>query len=265
MNFFVALALMVWAYMTLWFLVSVLKKRNDVADTAWGLGFVLLSWSAFFLSGSSDWRGILVNVLVSVWGLRLAWHIHRRNRGKSEDYRYLAWREEWGKWFYLRSYGQVYILQGIFLFCIALPVLLLHKNFGEPLGYLDVFGLLIWGIGFFFESVGDSQLAKFLKDPNNKGEILQTGLWRYSRHPNYFGEITQWWGIWVLALSVPYGFWGILGPLTITFLIVKISGIPLLEKKMAENPKFIEYKKRTSMLVPFFYTLPKTLLRVIKK
>lgn len=252
MSFFGVSALILWGYMTLWFLVSVLKKRNDVADIAWGLGFVVLVWSAFFLSDTSDFRGVLANVLVSAWGIRLAWHIYRRNRGKGEDYRYAVWRKEWGKWFYLRSYAQVYILQGALLFCIALPVLILHKNFGEPLGILDFVGVLVWGIGFLFESVGDAQLANFLKNPNNRGEVLQTGLWRYTRHPNYFGEIAQWWGIWIIALSVPYGFWGVIGPLTITFLIVKISGIPLLEKKMAENPKFVEYAKRTSVLIPFF-------------
>jgi len=236
--------------MSLWFVVSLLKKRNDVADIAWGLGFTLMTWVSFFLSGNSSARGILVGVLVSIWGLRLAWHIHRRNKGKTEDYRYLAWRKEWGKWFYLRSYFQVYLLQGIFLFLIVSPVLLINKSAGTALGLLDIVGVSVWLVGFYFETIGDAQLARFIKDPANKGKLMQRGLWAYTRHPNYFGEVTLWWGIWLIALSVPSGWLGIIGPLTITFLILKVSGIPMLEKKMVEHPDFAEYKKRTSIFFP---------------
>jgi steroid 5-alpha reductase family enzyme len=240
--------------MSLWFIISVLKKRNDVADVAWGLGFVLLSWSSFFISGVGSTRGLLVGILVTIWGLRLAWHIYSRNKNKTEDYRYLAWRKEWGKWFYIRSYFQVYILQGFLLFLIVLPVLIINKNTGQAINLLDVVGLVVWLVGFFFESVGDKQLALFIKDPANKGKIMQSGLWKYTRHPNYFGEVTQWWGIWLVALSVPLGWLGLIGPITISFLILKVSGVPLLEKKMEENPEFIEYKKRTSIFIPW---LPK--------
>lgn len=236
--------------MSLWFVVSLLKKRNDVADIAWGLGFTLMTWVSFFLSGNSSARGILVGVLVSIWGLRLAWHIHRRNKGKTEDYRYLAWRKEWGKWFYLRSYFQVYLLQGIFLFLIVSPVLLINKSAGTALGLLDIVGVSVWLVGFYFETIGDAQLARFIKDPANKGKLMQRGLWAYTRHPNYFGEVTLWWGIGLIALSVPSGWLGIIGPLTITFLILKVSGIPMLEKKMVEHPDFAEYKKRTSIFFP---------------
>ena len=108
----------------------------------------------------------------------------------------------------------------------------------------------VWILGFVFESVGDAQLARFIKDPANKGKLMQGGLWRYTRHPNYFGEVTMWWGIWLLALSTPYGFFSIIGPITITFLILKVSGIPMLEKKMEENPEFAEYKRRVSVFIP---------------
>ncbi len=223
-----------------------------MADIAWGLGFVLLSWTAFFLSSVQGLRGFLVCLLVSIWGLRLSWHIHSRNKGKSEDYRYKQWRLEWGKWFFLRSYFQVYILQGFFLFLIILPVLYIHKNDGGALGLLDALGIAIWCFGFLFESIADAQLAKFLKNPANKGALMQEGLWGYSRHPNYFGEVTQWWGIWIVALSLPGSFFTVVGPLTITFLILKVSGVPMLEKKMAENPAFAEYKRRVSIFIPFF-------------
>lgn len=250
MNYFLALIAILFAYMSLWFVVSLLKKRNDVADVAWGLGFVLMTWMSFFLSGDSGARGLLVGVLVSIWGLRLAWHIHSRNKGKAEDYRYLAWRKEWGKWFYPRSYLQVYLLQGMFLFLIVMPALLINKHAGVSIGLLDLVGVAVWLLGFYFEAVGDAQLARFIKDPANKGKLMQSGLWAYTRHPNYFGEVTQWWGIWLIALSVPSGLLAIIGPLTITFLILKVSGIPMLEKKMEENPDFAEYKRKTNVFIP---------------
>ena len=255
MNYYLTLALLLWAYMSLGFVISLVKGRNDVADVAWGLGFVLLAWTSFFLSRASGTAGILVGILVSVWGLRLAWHIHARNRGKAEDYRYMAWRLEWGKWFYARSYLQVYLLQGALLFLIALPVLIINRVAGGTFGFLGGIGVGVWLFGFIFESVGDAELARFAKDPRNRGKILQSGLWRYTRHPNYFGEVVQWWGIGLVALGVARSWVGLIGPLTITILILKISGIPMLERKMAENPDFADYKRRTSVFVPRF---PKT-------
>lgn len=236
--------------MNFWFVVSLIKKRNDVADVAWGLGFVLLAWASFFISNGSCGRGLIVNTLVSIWGLRLAWYIYRRNKGKTEDYRYLTWRQEWGKWFYIRSYVQIYLLQGFFLLIIVSPVLIINRNPGSSLGWLDFIGILIWIFGFSFEVIGDAQLAKFMMNPTNKGKLLQTGLWAYTRHPNYFGEVTLWWGIWLLSLSSPNGWFTIVGPLTITILILKVSGIPLLEKKMENNPDFEKYKRKVSVFIP---------------
>ena len=252
MKYYAILAGVLLAYMSFWFVVSLIKKRNDVADVAWGLGFVLMTWVSFFLTGTSGVRGLLVGLLVSVWGLRLAWHIHARNRGKAEDYRYLAWRNEWGKWFYLRSYLQVYLLQGVLLFLVVSPVLLINTSVGTALGLLDVVGVVVWLIGFYFEAVGDAQLNGFIKNPANKGKLMQSGLWAYTRHPNYFGEVTQWWGIWLVALSVSGGWIGMIGPITITFLILKVSGIPMLEKKMEQHPDFAEYKRKTSAFIPMF-------------
>ncbi len=250
MSYYLTLTLLLFAYMSLWFVVSLLKKRNDVADVAWGLGFVLMAWVSYFISDDSGVRGLLVGTLVSIWGLRLAWHIHGRNKGRAEDYRYLAWRKEWGKWFYIRSYFQVYLLQGLFLFLIVTPVLLVNKSAGAEFGILDAIGVAVWLVGFYFEAVGDAQLARFIRNPYNKGKVMQSGLWAYTRHPNYFGEVTQWWGLWLVALSVPNGWLGIIGPITITFLILKVSGIPMLEKEMEENPEFAEYKKKTSVFIP---------------
>lgn len=250
MNAFAVLIFVLFVYMTFWFLVSVMKKRNDVADVAWGLGFVLMAWTSLFLFGASGVRGVLVCILVSAWGLRLAWHIHRRNKGRAEDYRYFAWRKEWGRWFYARSYVQVYLLQGFLLFLIVLPVLIINKSSMSPLGFFDVFGVMVWLFGMYFEAVGDAQLARFIQSPANKGKLMQSGLWAYTRHPNYFGEVTQWWGIWIVALAVPYGWLGVIGPMVITFLILRVSGIPMLEKKMESHPDFADYKKRVSTFIP---------------
>lgn len=250
MSYYPNLILVLFAYMTFWFVVSLIKKRNDVADVAWGLGFILMAWTSFFFSGVSGTKGILVSTLVSIWGLRLAWHIYTRNKGKGEDYRYLAWRKEWGIWFYPRSYLQVYLLQGFLLFLIVFPVLVINKNFNSSLVWFDLIGVLVWLFGFYFEVMGDAQLAKFISNPANKGKLMQSGLWAYTRHPNYFGEVTLWWGIWLIAVYVPNGIFTIIGPLTITFLILKVSGIPMLEKKMEENPEFAEYKRKVSKFIP---------------
>jgi len=248
MNYYLTLALTLLGYMTFWFIVSVIKKRNDVADFAWGLGFVLMAWLSFFISGFS-FKAILANSLVTVWGLRLAWHIYNRNKNKSEDLRYLEWRKTW-KNFYLRSFLQIFLLQGMFLYLISLPVIFINHSLANTFGPFDFIGLIIWGIGFYFESVGDYQLKQFVINPANKGKLMDQGLWQYSRHPNYFGEVTQWWGIFIITLSIPTGFITVIGPITITFLILFVSGVPLLEKKYAGRKDFEEYKKRTSIFIP---------------
>jgi steroid 5-alpha reductase family enzyme len=250
MNYYLSIAIVLFGYMTIWFVISLIKKRNDLADIAWGLGFIILAWISLFFSGIPTVRGFLVNILVTIWGVRLAWHVYRRNRGKPEDYRYAVWRKEWEKWFIVRSYFQIYLLQGIFLFLIVLPILFINHGIGESLGIFDLVGILVWITGFYFESTGDAELARFIRDPSNKGKIMQGGLWRYTRHPNYFGEVTQWWGIFIIALSIPYGIFTIIGPLTITFLILFVSGIPMLEKKYSGRPDFEAYKHRTSVFFP---------------
>lgn len=244
--------------MTFWFVISLLKKRNDVADIAWGLGFILLTWVSLITSQNYSFRPLITSLLVTLWGLRLAWHISSRNIGKSEDYRYLQWRKEWGQWFFIRSYFQVYLLQGVFLFMIILPVLLINKTSNQVLNVIDFIGIVVWIVGFIFESVGDAQLKQFIKNPQNKGKVMQSGLWQYTRHPNYFGEVTLWWGIWIISLNVNNGWLGIIGPLTITVLILFVSGIPLLEKKYAGRADFEKYKKRTSVFFPLPPKAPHT-------
>lgn len=249
MNYYLFLAITLFVYMTTWFFLSVVKKRNDVADIAWGLGFVVLAWTSLSIAQAFTFRGILVTLLVTIWGLRLSFHIYKRNKGKPEDHRYEAWRKQWKNNFFLRSYLQVFLLQGFFLFLIVQPVLLINVS-QRSFTLLDIFGLGVWLIGFYFEANGDAQLAAFIHNPKNKGKLMESGLWKYSRHPNYFGEVTQWWGIFLLALSVQNSLFTVIGPITITIMILFVSGVPLLEKKSAEKIGWRAYKKRTSVFLP---------------
>jgi steroid 5-alpha reductase family enzyme len=177
-------------YMTGLFGLSVIMKDNSVADIGWGFGFVLAAITSLVVGGMSSTQ-VLLTVLVTVWGLRLTAHIYLRHRGKPEDFRYAVWRKEWGEWFYLRSYVQVFLLQGALMMAVSSTVILTNAmQVGSQLQALVIAGLLVWLIGFIFETVGDYQLSQFIKNPQNKGKIMRTGLWKYSRHPNYFGEVT---------------------------------------------------------------------------
>ncbi len=250
MNPALAIALILLVYMTTWFVVSIILHRNDVADTAWGLGFVFLAWVTLFRSANFHFLSLLVVSLVTIWGSRLSYHVTRRNWGRPEDFRYQTWRKEWEKWFYPRSYLQVFLLQGIFLYIIFLPVLFIILRATGPLTLPAGIGSLIWLLGFYFESTGDRQLKMHLSNSANKGKLMTTGLWRYTRHPNYFGEVTQWWGIFLIALSLPHAGFTIISPILITFLILFVSGVPLLEKKYAGRPDWEEYKRKTSIFIP---------------
>ncbi|MCF7820644.1 MAG: DUF1295 domain-containing protein [Candidatus Pacebacteria bacterium] len=239
-------------YMTLWFLLAAFLKRNDLADIAWGLGFILIAWLSLFLNNNFSFVLILLASVVSLWGLRLAFHIASRNKGKKEDYRYKEWREKWGKNWLLFSYVKVFLLQGFFMLIIASPIILASYFPASSLKIWQILGLAIWLVGFFFETVADWQLTRFIKN-KDKGskKIMTSGLWQYSRHPNYFGEVAMWWGVWLLALINYWLLLTIISPLLITWLLLKVSGIPMLEKKYKDNPEFQEYKKRTKAFFPW--------------
>lgn len=245
-------AAVVLVYMTMFFIVAQVIKDNSIADIAWGPGFIVVSAAVLFYAGTFELRQLIVMGLVTIWGLRLAVRIGRRNIGHGEDWRYKKWREEWGKFFILRSYLQVFILQGAVLLLNIMPVLVIHAGEGASPGVFDYIGIGIWIIGFIFEALGDYQLDVFLKDPKNRGTIIDSGLWRYTRHPNYFGEAAMWWGIFVIALSVPGGWIGIIGPLTITLMLRFVSGVPMTERAMEDVPGFDEYRKRTNAFIPWF-------------
>ncbi len=245
-------ALGIFLYMSAIFLIALARKNNGVVDIAWGPGFILVSSVVFILCGRGGARQWLALALVLAWGGRLALHIYRRNRGHEEDFRYAAWRRQWGKYFVLRSFFQIFMLQGLLLLLVVAPVLLIVGQEQAPLNLLDGLGVVAWLTGFLFETVGDRQLAEFIKDPAHRGQLMTGGLWSYTRHPNYFGEAALWWGMGFLALSAPHGWLGLIGPLVITFLLLFVSGVPLLEKKYAGRPDWEEYKKRTPKFVPWF-------------
>jgi steroid 5-alpha reductase family enzyme len=252
---FYSTAAAVLVYVIFWFIVSLVLKRNDVADVAWGGGFIVAAAAALVSSGAATERAVLVVALVVIWGLRLALHIGIRNRGKGEDARYRKWREKWGGYATLRSFFQIFILQGMLMLVISLPVVRAITAPASPLAFLDLLGTAVWLMGFLFEAIADMQLVRFKKDLAHRGKIITTGLWRFSRHPNYFGEVTLWWGVYLIALAIPNGWMTIIGPITITILILGVSGIPMLEKKYEGNAAFDEYKRRTSAFFPW---LPKT-------
>jgi steroid 5-alpha reductase family enzyme len=235
----------------LMFVIALWRQDNSIADVVWGLGFIVVSLTSFLLASTFLPRQVLVLLLTLLWGVRLSLHIWWRNRGRGEDARYAAWRKNWGKRQALYSYLQVFLLQSLLLLIVAAPLHVIHLSVMQSdLTLLDWLGGLIFLFGLTIETIADAQLLAFrrVKKP---GEILQTGLWRYSRHPNYFGEITLWWGMGILALSLPGGWIGLLGPLTITFLITRVSGIPLLEKRYEHDREYQAYAKRTSVLIPW--------------
>jgi steroid 5-alpha reductase family enzyme len=240
-------------YMLCIFLLALRLKDNSIVDIAYGLAFITAASAAAFAEEASHPRFILLYTMVILWGLRLAVHLLFRKRGHGEDFRYRKWREEWGSSFLIRSFFQIYILQGIVVLIVASPVLHTAARPGAPLGALDLAGVCIWTAGFLFEAVGDWQLLRFKRDPLNKGKIITTGLWRYTRHPNYFGECSLWWGVYLVALGSPGAWWTIISPLSINFLLLYVSGIPMLEKKYEGNPAFEDYKRRTSPLIPWFF------------
>lgn len=250
LDLFLLNAHVIAAYMLLFFVASVYLKNNSIVDVGWGLGFVLIAWVSWSLSAQM-WFHTLALLLVTIWGFRLAWHIGSRNSGKAEDWRYAAWRKEWGELVYLRSFFQVFVLQGALMLLVALPLMGLMQTswfFGTTLLYW--LGFVVWILGFGCEVLADDQLRQFVKT-KNKGQIMSEGLWSISRHPNYFGEAMLWWGIGLMAYAVSTQWWVFGGPLLITLLLRYVSGVPMLEKKYMKNKAFQKYAKKTPIFVPF--------------
>lgn len=239
--------------MTLVWLASLILKNTGIVDIIWGLGFVLSNWLYFVLApGLNSPRQVILNVLVTIWGLRLSGYILWRNWGKPEDFRYRKWRIEAGNTWWWYSFFQTFLLQGFLMWVISIPLLTVHYNTNiSYLTALDFIAICTWGIGFFFESVGDFQLARFKADPENRGRVLDTGLWHYTRHPNYFGDAVQWWSYYLFAL-ISQGFWTAYSPILMTLLLLNVSGVTLLERTLRETkPQYQDYIETTNAFIPW--------------
>ncbi len=256
MDILLTALLFLFIYMCGAFVVSLIRHDNGTADIAYGWGFVVVAWTTFMF-GVPGPAALLASILATIWAARLSIRIYLRNIGKPEDFRYKEWRDVWGKTFVLRSFLQVYMLQGAIIFLVVLPISLLNiYGAGSSITPVAFVGFALWIVGFFFEAVGDYQLARFLRNPANKGKVMDKGLWKYTRHPNYFGESLMWWGLAFISASVLVpilGFTGVIpfvGPLLITFLLLKVSGVPLLEKHFEGKPAWEAYKAKTSVFIP---------------
>jgi steroid 5-alpha reductase family enzyme len=238
------------AMIGLW-LLSLLRRDASIVDVWWGPGYALIAWVAFAVGAQHRPRALLVAALATAWGLRLGSYLLWRNWGEEEDYRYQAMRRHWGARFWWVSLVSVFALQGVLMWIVSLPVQLGLLAPGGPLGALDALGMLLFAVGMYFETVGDWQLARFRADPANAGRVMDRGLWRLTRHPNYFGDVCVWWGIFALALSTPLGPWAAAGPALMTFLLLRVSGVPMLERSIAKRrPDYARYAERTSAFFP---------------
>lgn len=254
MGEFLLCGLIAALFMSFVFLVAGRIKRYDLVDAAWGLVFVVIALASFFMQDGILFEfdvQTLTLFLVALWGLRLSSHIVARiQRTDTEDPRYIEIRKTWKGNLRLNVFVRIYMVQAVLALLICVPVIHINLFSDNGITPLVWVGVAVWVIGYWFEVMADRQLCDFVADPTNQGKLMTGGLWRYSRHPNYFGEITQWWGIFIICLTIPFGWVGIIGPVLISYLILFVSGIPLNEKRSEKRPGWHAYKAQTSALLP---------------
>lgn len=235
---------------TIW-LIAVKLDNYSIVDIIWGITFIITTTVVLVYTGLYNVVSLTIAALVLIWGLRLSIYLFSRNAGKPEDYRYQDMRKKWGNKVKQTAFVRVFMLQGTVSLLFSLGIFLGISQSDTILAMWPVYlGVIVWVVGFLFESIGDAQLRAFIQKPENKGKVITTGLWKYTRHPNYFGEATQWFGISIIASAVPFGWISFISPLLLTFFLLKISGVPLLEKKNAKKPGYAEYAAKTSVFVP---------------
>lgn len=238
------------AMMLVLWIVSLMLRDASIVDLFWGLGFVLVAWVTFFSAEPSN-RHVLLPALVALWGVRLSTYLAWRNHGRPEDARYRAMRERHGRRFPLVSLVTVFGFQALIMWVVSLPLQLAHRNDVDRPWFLMA-GTVLWTVGLLFESVGDWQLARFKQDPQNAGRVMNQGLWRYSRHPNYFGDFCVWWGLFLVALGCGGPWWTAIGPAVMTLFLMRISGVTLLEDSLKPNkPAYAEYIATTNAFFPW--------------
>ncbi len=247
-GFFIIVCLMTCLWM-----VSVFLRNASIVDPFWGLGFVMAAIYYFLNSDGDASRQFIVLTLSCLWGVRLFVYLFWRNYGKPEDYRYAQFRQDYGVHrYWWVSYFQVFLLQGILLWLISSPLLTAQYFGDQSLGWLDILAIMCWLIGFSFEAGGDYQLAKFKSNPSNKGRVLNTGFWRYTRHPNYFGDACVWWSFALFSVAAG-SYWPVLSSVLMTFLLMNVSGVSLLEKTLkTTKPEYESYIRKTNSFFPWF-------------
>jgi steroid 5-alpha reductase family enzyme len=235
--------------MLFFYFIGTIRKNHGLVDIAWGLGIGLLTTNLAFQAPKLGSLQATLVTLIGLWSLRLSGYLFLRNWGKPEDFRYAEWRRQWGKHWWWRSFFQVYVLQGCLQMVISLPVMLTLRAGPVSLGLLGALGSGLAFGGLALETIADAQKARFKKEPENHEKLIMSGLWRYSRHPNYFGEAFFWWGIGLLALRVEWGWIGLLTAGLMNWLLLKVSGVPMLEARWKGRPEFEEYRRRTNRFV----------------
>ena len=240
------------AFVTLVWLLSLSVHDSSIVDISWGLGFMAIVWFApASVPGGLAPRALLVALLVTAWGIRLSAHILWRNWGRGEDYRYRAWRDQAGSTWWWRSYFKVFLVQGAVMWVVAAPVVaVLSRSAQPPLGWIDLLAVAVWAVGFGFETLGDMQLARFKANPANKARLMTAGVWRYTRHPNYFGDSTVWWGHYLVAVASG-AWWSVFSPTLMTYLLLRVSGVSMIERALRDTkPGYREYMESTSAFFP---------------
>lgn len=240
--------------MTLAWLVCLATGKASVADSFWGPGFAAVSWVVYSAGPGETFRNLLLALMVSLWGCRLCLYLTLRNWNRPEDGRYRAIRENMGRGFWWKSLFKIFLVQAVLVWVVSLAAQLAQMSSGpaHP-GFFDLLGVFLWVAGFGFESVADHQMMMFKKDPGNRGKVLDRGLWAYSRHPNYFGETLMWWGIYCMALQTGYGPAGLISPVVITWLLIRVSGIRITETHTRQSrPEYAEYQRKVSPFIPWF-------------
>ncbi len=245
----------IFIFMTLFWIVSIILKKTSIIDVAWGIGFIFVAFIAFFYNGNFYPRSLLVLTLVFLWGIRLAYYIFLRNKGKKEDFRYQRAKEKWGKAFWWKSYLLIFLLQGFVMLIVTFSFQFTLTYTDNSIYLLDIIGFIIWLLGFYFETKGDWELYVFKSNYQNKGRVLKSGLWSLTRHPNYFGESLMWWGVFIISLNINLGIITIISPVAITFSLLKVSGVKMLENMYKDNFEYQEYIKNTPEFFPNLLSL----------
>jgi steroid 5-alpha reductase family enzyme len=245
--------LWIFIFFNIFYIISIARDDLGTIDTAWGLSFFVILCSGIQDFSSLNWRQLTLLVIVGLWATRLSGYIFYRNLkiGK-EDYRYEEMRNSWGESYKITAYFKVFMLQGVLAIIIGYPLFLVSQSDPGAFTILDGIGLSIWLYGFLVESIADYQKDRFKSNPENKGKIIMSGLWKYSRHPNYYGEAVLWWGIFLFLCSSLNFYIIIISPIVLTFLLLKVSGVALLEQKYKDHPDFEKYKNSTNAFILWF-------------